>query len=283
MSAPDSTAKLVRKPRAESIVDSWPPFVWPAPPYYEYSAEMAHEGEACLLAFVDGRKAVGVLENFLPEHEVLRFQPANARNAATVAFSDLLSLQLLNAAQLEVHTLPDGAGLHAPSDRQPFYVKLADDTRLEGETVGYVQAVCGIFLFVAQPAGGGVLRWFVPTTAIRESRIGAQIGKLLIDADAASEETISEALERQRHLRAQRLGEYLTSNQIVSHEQLALALSQQKAQPVQKLGETLVELGFLTRPELEEALAAESAEPRHAAWPDPRRHGRCSTRAWCTA
>lgn len=256
MSGPDHTTKILRKPRAESVADTWPPFVWPAPPYYDYSAEMAHEGEPCLLAFTDGRRAVGVLENFLPEHEILKFQPANSKHPATVAFSDLLTLQLLNAAQLEVHTLPDGAGLHAPSERQPFHVELADQTRLEGETVGYVQAMCGIFLFVPQP-GGGVLRWFVPTTAIRESRVGAQIGKLLIDADAASEETISEALERQRQLRAQRLGEYLTSHQIVSHEQLALALGHQKSQPVQKLGETLVELGFLTKPELEEALAAE--------------------------
>jgi len=254
---PDHTTKLPRGPRAESSADGWPPFVWPAPPYYDFAVGMAQEGEACLIAFSDGRRAVGVLENFLPEHEILKFQPANSRTAETVAFSDLLTLQLLNAVQLEVHTLPDGAGLHAPSDRQPFCVELADRTRLEGETVGHVQAMCGLFLFVPQPTGG-VLRWFVPTTAMRESRVGAQIGKLLIDADAASEETISEALERQRQMRAQRLGEYLTSHQVVSQEQLALALSHQKSQPVQKLGETLVELGFLTRSELEAALAAET-------------------------
>jgi len=257
VSATDRTTKIVRAPRAGSAADGWPAFVWPAPPYYDYSPDMASEAEPCVLAFTDGRRAVGVLEHFLPEHEILKFQPANAKSSASVAFSDLLSVLLLNAAQLEVHTLPDGVGLHAPADRQPFYVHLADGGRLEGETVGYVQAVCGIFLFMPQPAGG-VLRWFVPTTAIRESRIGAQIGKLLVDADAASEETISEALERQRHLRAQRLGEYLTSNHIVSREQLEVALNQQKLQPVQKLGETLVELGFLTRPELEEALATET-------------------------
>jgi type II secretory ATPase GspE/PulE/Tfp pilus assembly ATPase PilB-like protein len=256
VSGPDRTAKLTRTPRPANAVD-WPAFVWPAPPYYEYAQQTPHEGEPCVLAFTDGRKLVGALENFLPEHEILKFQPANSRGASTIAFSDLLCVQLLNAAQLEVHTLPDGAGLHAPSERQPFFVRLSDDSRLEGETVGHVQALCGIFLFAPQP-GIGVLRWFVPTTAIRESRIGAQIGKLLIDADAASEETISEALERQRQLRAQRLGEYLTAHQIVSQEQLTLALSHQKSQPVQKLGDTLVELGFLTKSELEEALTAEA-------------------------
>jgi type II secretory ATPase GspE/PulE/Tfp pilus assembly ATPase PilB-like protein len=262
VSGPDRTAKLERKPRLAPAADtSWPRFLWPAPPYYEYGEEVAHEGEPCVLAFADGRKAVGVLENFLPEHEILKFQPANSRSSATIAFSDLLSLQLLNAAKLEVHTLPDGAGLHAPSERQPYFVTLVDGSRLEGETVGHVQAMCGVFLFVPQPAGSttaGVLRWFVPATAIRESRIGAQIGALLVEEHAASEETISQALERQKQLRARRLGEYLTSHQIVSHEQLALALSHQKSQPVQKLGETLVELGFLTKPELDEALAAEA-------------------------
>src|SRR5204863_484126 len=101
---------------------------------------------------------------------------------------------------------------------------------------------------------------FVPTTAIRDSRIGPQIGRLLIEERVASEETISEALERQKALRARRLGEYLTSHHIVSQEQLALALGHQKTQPMQKLGETLVELGFLTKPELDEALSAETRD-----------------------
>jgi len=256
VSEPDRTARLTRRARPET--DQWPRFAWPSPPYYEYADQALYDDEPCVLAYADGKKTVGVLENFLPEHEILKFLPANGRNPATVAFSDLLSIQLLNAAQLEMHTLPDGAGLHAPSERQPFFVTLADGSRLEGETVGHVQAICGLFFFVPQPGGGGVLRWFVPTTAIRDSRVGAQIGRLLIEEKVASEETISEALERQKALRARRLGEYLTSHHIVSQEQLALALSHQKSQPVQKVGETLVELGFLTRPELEEALAAEA-------------------------
>jgi type II secretory ATPase GspE/PulE/Tfp pilus assembly ATPase PilB-like protein len=258
VSEPDRTAKLVRKARSAGADERIPRFFWPAPAYYDYGAEPSQDGEPCVLAFTDGRKAVGLLENFLPEHEILKFQAANNKSpAATIAFSDLLSVQLLNAAQLETHTLPDGAGLHAPSERQPFFIVLADGSRLEGETVGHVQALCGVFVFVPQAGGGGVLRWFVPATAVRESRIGAQIGKLLIDEKVASAQTISEALERQKELRAQRLGEYLTAHQIVSREQLALALSHQKTQPVQKLGETLVKLGFLTPAELQEALAAE--------------------------
>jgi type II secretory ATPase GspE/PulE/Tfp pilus assembly ATPase PilB-like protein len=257
---PDRTTKIVRKERtAEEVARDLPPFRWPAPPHYEYVEATPHEGEPCVLTFTDGRKSPGLLENFLPEHEILKFQAARASGPVTIAFSDLLSLQLLNDAQLEVHTLPDGAGLDAPSERQPFFVVLRDGNRLEGDTVGHVQALCGTFLFIPQ-GKGRVLRWFVPATAILDSRVGAQIGKLLIDAHAASEETISEALEKQRRLRARKLGEYLTASQVVSHEQLATALKQQSVQPAQKLGDTLVDLGFLTRAELSEALAIEARD-----------------------
>jgi hypothetical protein len=66
-----------------------------------------------------------------------------------------------------------------------------------------------------------------------------------VEERAASSESITQALKRQKVLRSRKLGEYLTANEIVSHEQLAAALKAQKTQPAMKLGETLVELGFL--------------------------------------
>jgi type II secretory ATPase GspE/PulE/Tfp pilus assembly ATPase PilB-like protein len=119
--------------------------------------------------------------------------------------------------------------------------------------------MCGLFFFLPQP-GKGVVRWFVPSHAVRESRIGKPIGELLIEEHAASAENVSQALEHQKQLRSRRLGEYLTAHQIVSPEQLAAALKAQRAQPAQKLGETLVELGFLTQAELDEALAIEARD-----------------------
>ncbi|TMH62162.1 MAG: type II/IV secretion system protein [Betaproteobacteria bacterium] len=258
MSVIDRTAKITRALR--EIDARTPRFVWPAPPYYEYHGGPPPEGEPCLLTFTDGGKASGLLQNFLPEHEILKFHPENGKSAVTIAFSGLLTLQLLEAVRLEVHTLPDAAGMHAPSERQPFSVVLTDGSLFEGETVGQVQALCGLFLFVAQSGGGGVLRWFVPTQAAREIRVSKPIGELLIDEQAASPETITQALEKQKLMRSRKLGEYLTANEIVSQQQLAAALKAQRAQPVQKLGETLVELGFLTKPELDEALAIEARD-----------------------
>ena len=253
MSSPDRTTKM-RRLAARSPA----PFLWPAPPYYEYAESAAHEGEPCVLAFADGGKATGRLESFLPEHEILKFRPENAASPVTIAFTSLLTLQLLNKAKLEVHTI-QGGDLHAPSERQPFSLALADGSVLEGETAGYVQALCGLFLFLPQ-GGGRVLRWFVPANAVREKSIGKPLGELLVEEQAASPETITEALKRQKLLRSRKLGEYLTANEIVSHDQLAVALKAQEAQPAQKLGETLVELGFLSKAELDEALAIEARD-----------------------
>jgi len=258
MSGPDRTAKIIRALR-EVDGRSSARLIWPPPPYYEYQGEPPQAGEPALLTFTDGGKATGLVQAFLPEHEILKFLPENGHSAVTIAFSSLLTVQLIEPVRIEAHTLPDGVNLLTPSDRQPFSVTLADSSVLEGETAGHVQAMCGLFLFVPH-SGRGVLRWFLPSHAVRASRIGKPIGELLIEEQAASAENVSEALEHQKQLRSRRLGEYLTAYQIVSPEQLAAALKAQRAQPAQKLGETLVELGFLTQAELEEALAIEARD-----------------------
>jgi type II secretory ATPase GspE/PulE/Tfp pilus assembly ATPase PilB-like protein len=235
------------------------PFYWPSPPYHEYTDPLPPQGEPCALTFTDGGKAEGVLQKFLPEHEILKFLPENGTSAVTIAFSSLLALQLLAPARLEVRTLPGGVGWHAASERQPFSISLAGGDKLAGETVGHVQALCGLFLFPAA-SGGRVQRWFLPAAAVRASQIGKQLGELLIEERVASPETISQALEQQKQMRSRKFGEYLTANQIVSPEELAAALKAQRAQPAQKLGETLVGLGLLTESELREALEIEARD-----------------------
>jgi type II secretory ATPase GspE/PulE/Tfp pilus assembly ATPase PilB-like protein len=261
VSNPDRTDQLsrtVRTPTSRAAA-SPPKFVWPAPPYYEFSDPLPAPGEPCLLAFSDGEKALGVLQSFLPEFEVLKFHPEKSRQAVTVAFSALRSVRLLRPVAVQRQTLPSDGAMFAPSDRQPFSVQLADAGVLEGETVGHVHALCGLFLFPPE-RDGKLGRLFLPSAATRELSIGKPIGEMLVDEKVASRETITEALEKQKLLRARKLGEYLTANEIVSQEQLAAALRQQQAQPVQRLGETLVELGFLTRTELQEALAIEARD-----------------------
>jgi type II secretory ATPase GspE/PulE/Tfp pilus assembly ATPase PilB-like protein len=261
---PDTTAKISRaQMQAQANAAATQLFVWPAPPYYEFVDGTGARGpENCLLIFRDGVKATGALLDFLPDEAQLKFHPANADSSVSIAFSALLGLHLLRPVKLRPQTVPiDSSGqmVFAASERQPFAVQLANGQTFQGETMGYVHALCGLFLFPPDK-DGAVMRCFVPAQAMQASSIGKPIGQMLVDEKLASAEMVDAALSKQQAMRTRRFGEYLTENQIVSPEQLAAALKQQRAQPIQKLGETLVELGYLTEAELEEALAIEARD-----------------------
>jgi type II secretory ATPase GspE/PulE/Tfp pilus assembly ATPase PilB-like protein len=237
-------------------------FLWPAPPGYEYSnGDAKPYAEECVIVFKDGAKAKGALLEFLPDDGVLKFQQTSAPSAVSVAFTAILGLNLLRPVTLRHEALQIGQQpdqeVFAPSERQPFSVTLVNGKLFQGETVGYVHALCGLFLF--QPEhDGSVIRGFVPAPATKTLTIGKPIGQMLVDQKVTSVEVIDAALQKQATMRVRRFGEYLTENRIVSQEQLAAALKQQRAQPVQKLGEALVQLGYLTPGQLEEALAIEA-------------------------
>jgi type II secretory ATPase GspE/PulE/Tfp pilus assembly ATPase PilB-like protein len=260
---PDTTTKLLRSlleaSQAAQAANELH-FVWPAPPYYEAIDDGDQSSEECLLIFKDGTRATGTLLNFLPDDGLLKFRQSEESSSVSIGFGDLLWMQLLRPVALrrEVHSL--GAAQEqsfAPSDYQPFSVQLIDGQTFQGETIGYVHALCGMFLFLPEKENS-VIRCFVPAQSAQTSSIGKQIGQMLVDHNLASAEAVGAALEKQLAMRTRRLGEYLTENQIVSQEQLAAALKQQRAQPVQKLGETLVELGYITQADLDEALAMEA-------------------------
>ena len=259
---PDRTTKLtLAQAVARSRAAKAAKFMWPAPPYYEFTAETPLAGEKCLLTFTDGEKATGSLLDFLPDEGLLKFQSSTATDSISIAFSSLLGVQLLRPVTLQHQAvrLDDTGPLLAASERQAFAVELVNGKTFQGETVGSVHALCGLFLYPPDK-DGAVMRWFVPQDATRATSIGKPIGEMLVEENLASAEAVEEALEKQKGMRTRKLGDYLTANQIVSQEQLAAALKQQSAQPVQRLGESLVELGFLTPTELEEALAIEARD-----------------------
>ena len=261
---PDRTTKLSRTQRnvfATARGGTALRFAWPAPPYWEFEeAAERPAAEECLLSFLDGEKASGALLDFVPDVEALKFRPSKGRGQLTAAFADLQGVHLLRPVRLRRQTVSLAAEqVFEASDRQPFSIQLASGATLEGETVGHVHALCGLFLYLPEP-DGSVIRCFVPSRAALAIRIGKPLGEMLVEEKLASADAVGAALAKQKSLRTRRLGEYLTANQIVSPEQLAAALKQQSTQPVQKLGETLVELGYLTDAELQEALAIEARD-----------------------
>jgi hypothetical protein len=259
---PDTTSQLLR-----SLLEASQPaprsalrFLWPSPPYYEAIDAGDQPSEACLLIFKDGTRATGTLLNFLPDDALLKFRQSDENSSVSIGFAELLWMQLLGPVGLRREARSLGAAQEqsfAPSDHQPFSVPLIDGQTFQGETIGYVHALCGMFLYLPEKENT-IIRCFVPAQSAQTANIGKPIGQMLVDQNLALAEAVSAALEKQLAMRTRRLGEYLTENQIVSQEQLAAALKQQRAQPVQKLGETLVELGYLTQPELDEALAMEA-------------------------
>ena len=259
----DTTARITREQiAAQAKAASAKVFVWPAPPYYEFSdPSAAAAADECMLIFRDGGKAAGKLLDFHPDQGQLKFRSREGSDSVNIAFSSLVRVQLLQPVALRRQPvkIDDTEELFAPSERQPFAVGLVNGKTLLGETVGSVHALCGLFLFPPQ-TDGMVSRWFVPADAARSSSIGKPIGEMLVEEKLASAEVVDAALSRQQTMRGRRLGDYLTEHQIVSPEQLAAALKQQSAQPVQKLGETLVELGYLSPAELQEALAIETRD-----------------------
>jgi type II secretory ATPase GspE/PulE/Tfp pilus assembly ATPase PilB-like protein len=258
---PDITDKMALARRAAAAAAPVQ-FLWPAPPGFEFTnGDAKPYAEECVLVFKDGAKAKGALLEFLPDEGVLKFQQASAPSAISIAFTAILGLNLLRPVALRREALQIGQQpdqeVFAPSERQPFTVTLVNGQLFQGETVGYVHALCGLFLFQPEQ-DGSVIRGFVPAPATKTLTIGKPIGQMLVDQKVTSAEVIDAALQKQATMRVQRFGEYLTENRIVSQEQLSAALKQQRAQPVQKLGEALVQLGYLTPGQLEEALAIEA-------------------------
>jgi type II secretory ATPase GspE/PulE/Tfp pilus assembly ATPase PilB-like protein len=238
---------------------------WPAPPYFEFVREKDDSGWTdCMLSFRDGTKASGQLHSFMADSERLTFRPNGRDEPVTIPFSVLLKLQLPRPLALTRETLPasatdaDTEELRR-SERYSFRLELVNGEVLMGVTVGYVSALCGLFLYFPDP-NGDVVRCFVPTQAARNCSIDAPIGQVLVDQRAVSAEAVKAALNLQAMLRSQRLGQYLIQNSIVSPEQLAAGLELKRVRPNQRLGEALVELGYISRAELDLALGSEALE-----------------------
>ena len=240
-------------------------FPWPAPPYFEFVREKDRTDWAeCLLTFRDGRTATGRLHRFLADAALLTFQPEGKSETVSIAFPVLLKLQLPRPLALRRETLPAAATAAETeelrrSESYSFRIELVNGGKFLGVTLGYVSALCGLFLYFPEE-NGDVVRCFVPAQAAKTCSIDAPIGQVLIDQNAVSPEAVAAALNLQAMLRSQKLGSYLTENRFVSPDQLAAALELKRDRPNQRLGEALIELGYLSRPELDMALGSDALE-----------------------
>lgn len=190
-------------------------FRWPAPSYFEFVREQDRFDWAnCLLTFRDGTKASGRMRSFVPDEAMLQFRPDASSETIGVEFSDLLQLQLRRPVELRREGA--GAAVHEAgtpwrSETQPFRIDLENGEIFQGVTLGYVSALCGLFLYLPQE-DGGIVRCFVPAHAARICSIDAHIGQILINQGAASPEAVGAALDLQANMRMQDFDQFLARN-----------------------------------------------------------------------
>ena len=133
--SPDITANMLRDQLAAQVkVASAQRFVWPAPPYYEFSDPSQHSDE-CMLVFRDGAKTSGTMLDFRPEEAQLKFRSHDSSEDLNVAFSSLLRVQLLQplALRRQPMQIDDSEALFAASERQPFAIGLANGKTFLGK------------------------------------------------------------------------------------------------------------------------------------------------------
>lgn len=257
-------------------------FVWPMPPLASYPLPPARmEPQLCELEALTGQRLVGRLMAFdgdrgmaqvhvPPEPTPMPLQLDHLRHLTLTRPISPLSAAL--PARVSVPGVLDTSQGDIPSEfpsdwaslgqhpRQGYKVHWVGGGCSEGETIGYLEHPLGLFVFPPVDSQGSVLRRFYPRGVIERFEIGAPIGQVLVEQQAATAEQVDAAVRDQQQLRKRRLGEILVTRQIVTADQLLAALDKQARMPMVRLGDALVALGHLTGDALHEALKQQSDE-----------------------
>lgn len=263
MSKTPSPSRAARaESRAPSRQDTARPIDWPLPPYYELvdQEEAPHQEPAAAL-LRDGRRLIGLLVRFDSAEGVFDLLP-HGGELIEVAPQDLLELRLTRPVMLRRRpSVLDEASeaAAAAEERQTFRITLANDSLIEGETLGFDTHALGLFLYI-DGNGEGATRIFIPSEAIKRKQIGRRLGDLLVSEQTVTPRQITAAIEHQNARRSRKLGDYLTREQIISRGDLAAAIERQRQMPVLRLGEALVAMNLITEGQLDDALARQKEQ-----------------------
>ena len=229
----------------------------PHPPRGKTPAlDQLHKIESVLIATVDGKSISGELLSYSANLDAISLRDNEQTDAYELKINQIKTLQLVNSRQF---VLADefgnehSADISMPSERQEYEILFKDDSNDIGETLGHVSDKNGVHLFVAQ-AFNNYVHIFIPFSAIKDHRIGAFLGQILIDKKVVTKEQLGEGLELQKEFRSQKLGEILKEQAIVSTEQLEAILKKQEARPNIRLGEALIQDGVISEEQLNDAL-----------------------------
>ncbi len=243
-------------------------FCWPTPPLASYPPARAQiDHEPCEIVGLNGRVMQGRLNLFVPEDQVAHIQVPPARTTMPLRFNQFRSLRLKQPL------LPGGGALEAAFgaagdqadalSRRPltdYRITLRDGHELSGQTIGWCELACGLFLFPPEGDEGAVVRLFIPHDVVDTSHFGPSIGQALLQGEALTPEQVEQAVGIQADLRSQKLGDILLSRQVVTPEQLMSALAQQSSMPMVRIGEALTAMGLITEAQLADALHQQQSD-----------------------
>ena len=238
--------------------------VWPSPPFASYPGPMEMPAPvACMVQGLNGRIARSQLIGLDFEAGIARFKSSTVRTPIVLRFDQFLSLTLTEplAPERGMRTAStQGSALLQRRPRTPYRLLLKGGQSVTGLTVGSIERECGLFLFPPVDDRDRVIRMFVPRDACLRRDLGAPIGKVLIEQQAASPEQVEQVVALQEEMRSQKLGELLVKQQIVAPEELLKALELQSRTPVMRVGEALMALGMITQEQLDAVLDLQKSD-----------------------
>ncbi|MDP1708284.1 MAG: ATPase, T2SS/T4P/T4SS family [Gammaproteobacteria bacterium] len=237
---------------------------WPTPLHFTLPPKAAGDApESCIAFLANGKQISGELIRFSPDESALEIRASESGANSTV---DLNSLKYLRLAQPLPPKKQDdllktqlGDEVISGSDKQKCNIEFTDGDKLTGETMGSIRKKAGLYLFILNREGK-IIRYFIPSHAIKNCQIGTPIGQLLVKEKSATSKDIDLGLKKQQQLRNQRIGDYLADEQLVTREQIIRALQEQKSKPSLKLGEMLVNEKLVTQQQLDEALGGQQKD-----------------------
>lgn len=235
---------------------------WPSPPYAVYGdAQAWKEPQPCELEGLNGVVRSCQLALITPADKTLMIFIPNKASPVRVQFSQFRRLTL--KTPLHPGTAAKNEEFSSIFDYRctlDYSLQFSKDNTQTGQTVGYVDAQFGLFLFTPLNPEGSVERVFIPREAYLSVNFGEHIGQLLVAQQAVTQQQVEQAASEQHTLRNRKLGDYLVGNAIVSPEQLMVALDQQAKIPMIRVGEALTRLGYIDQDQLNQALEKQKTE-----------------------
>ncbi len=235
---------------------------WPSPPFATFGEAVAWtEPQVCEIEDLKGAIHRSRLAMLTPSDKTVMVFLPNRAAPGRVHFSQFRRLTLKTVLYPE-NAASDGdfADILRHRPTLEYHLQLEDGSAATGQTVGYVEAGFGLFVFTPVDERGGVERVFIPREVYETASFGDQIGSLLVAQRAVTPQQVEQAASEQQHLRSRKLGDHLVSEAIVSSDQLMVALDQQSRMPMIRVGEALTRLGFIDETQLSQALDKQKTE-----------------------